>query len=102
MFFMFPVSKNSWVNINLFQTTLPTLDEEGKLVLEQEAIMNIREKRLRYHIIKEYLIKWKSCLPICDTPPFPSVPLSNNCYLGLPDPHISEITLSLSNKSSNH
>ena len=28
---------------------LPTLDEEGKLILEPETI------------IKEYLIKWKSC-----------------------------------------
>ena len=44
------------------QTTLPTLDEEGKLVLEPEAIINIRERRLRSRIIKEYLIKWKSCL----------------------------------------
>ena len=43
------------------QTTLPTLDEEGKLVLEPEAIINIRERRLRSHIINEYLIKWKNC-----------------------------------------
>ena len=42
-------------------TTLPTLDEEGKLVLEPEAIINIRERRLRSRIIKEYLIKWKTC-----------------------------------------
>ena len=43
------------------QTTLPTLDEEGKLVLEPEAIINIRERRLRSRVIKEYLVKWKNC-----------------------------------------
>ena len=43
------------------QTTLPTLDEEGKLVLDSEAIINTRERRLCSRIIKEYLIKWKSC-----------------------------------------
>ena len=34
------------------QTTLPTLDDEGKLVLEPEIIINIKERRLRSHIIK--------------------------------------------------
>ena len=43
------------------QSTLPTLDEEGKLVLEPEAIINIRERKLHSRIIKEYLIKWKNC-----------------------------------------
>ena len=43
------------------QMTLPTLDEEGKLLLEPEAIINIRERKLRSCIIKEYLIKWKNC-----------------------------------------
>ena len=43
------------------QTTLPTLDEEGKLILEPEAIINMRERRLRTRMIKEYLIKWKNC-----------------------------------------
>ena len=43
-------------------TTLPTLDEEGKLVLEPETILNIRERRLCSRIINEYLIKWKNCL----------------------------------------
>ena len=42
------------------QMTLPTLDEEGKLVLEPEAIINTRE-RICSCIIKEYLIKWKNC-----------------------------------------
>ena len=43
------------------QTTLPTLDEEGKLVLEPQAIINIGKRRLCSRIIKKYLIKWKSC-----------------------------------------
>ena len=43
------------------QTTLPTLDEEGKLVLEPKVVVDIRERRLRSRIIKEYLIKWKNC-----------------------------------------
>ena len=47
------------------QMTLPTLDEEGKLVLEPEVVIVIRERRLSSRIIKEYLIKWKNC-PIED------------------------------------
>ena len=47
------------------QTTFPTLDEEGKLVLEPETVIDIRERRLRSRIIKEYLIKWRKC-PIED------------------------------------
>ena len=43
------------------QITLPTLDEEGKLVLELEVVIDIKERRLRSRIIKEYLIKWKNC-----------------------------------------
>ena len=43
------------------QTTLPTLDEEGKLSLEPEDVIDIRERRLHSRIIKEYLIKWKNC-----------------------------------------
>jgi len=42
------------------QTVLPTLDEEGRIVLEPEAIIATRERRLRSRIIKEYLIKWKN------------------------------------------
>ena len=41
------------------ETTLPSLGEEGKFMLELEAIINTRERRLRSCIIKEYLIKWK-------------------------------------------
>ena len=43
------------------QTTLPTLDKDGKLVLEPEAIINIKKRKLHSRIIKEYLIKWKNC-----------------------------------------
>ena len=42
------------------QTTLPTFDEEGKLVLEPEVIINIKERRLCSRTIKKYLIKWKN------------------------------------------
>ena len=42
------------------QTTLPALDEEGKLILEPEVIINIRERRLHTRMIKQYLIKWKN------------------------------------------
>ena len=42
------------------QTTLPALDEAGKLILEPEAIINIRERILHTRMIKEYLIKWKN------------------------------------------
>jgi hypothetical protein len=44
---------------------LPPLDEEGKLVLVPEEILEVREKRLRKRSIKEYLVKWKN-LPIED------------------------------------
>ena len=42
------------------QTLLPLLDEEGRIILEQEAIIASRENKLRSRIIKEYLIKWKN------------------------------------------
>jgi hypothetical protein len=47
------------------QTTFPTFDDEGKIVLEPEGIISTREKTLRSRVIKEYLIKWKS-LPEVD------------------------------------
>ena len=43
------------------QMTLPTFDEEGKLVLEPEVVIDIKERRLCSRIIKEYLVKWKNC-----------------------------------------
>ena len=44
---------------------LPPLDDEGKLILIPEAILDFREKQLRSRAIREYLIKWKD-LPIED------------------------------------
>jgi hypothetical protein len=44
---------------------LPPMDEEGQLVLISEEVLEVREKRLRNRIIKEYLIRWKD-LPIED------------------------------------
>ena len=38
---------------------LPPLDEEGKLVLVPEAILDTRERRLRNRIVKEYLVRWR-------------------------------------------
>ena len=42
------------------QTILPMLDEEGRIILDPEAIIATREKRLHSQVIKEYLIKWKN------------------------------------------
>ena len=42
------------------QTKLPAMDEEGKLILELEAIINMRQRILHTRMIKEYLIKWKN------------------------------------------
>ena len=44
---------------------LPPLDEEGQLVLIQEEVLEVREKKLRKRSIEEYLVKWKN-LPIED------------------------------------
>jgi len=41
------------------QIELPELDEEGKLILELEVILEFCTKRLRSRDIIEYLIKWK-------------------------------------------
>ena len=45
------------------QTILPELDEEGKVILEPEAVMETRTRQLHNRSISEYLIKWKN-LPI--------------------------------------
>jgi hypothetical protein len=42
------------------QNILHVLDEEGRIILENEAIISTREKRLHSRVIKEYLIKWKN------------------------------------------
>jgi hypothetical protein len=38
------------------------LDEEEQLVLVSEAILEVRERKLRNRTIKEYLVKWKDLL----------------------------------------
>ena len=42
------------------QTILPELDEEGKIILEPEAVTETRSRQLRNRSISEYLIKWKN------------------------------------------
>ena len=44
----------------LVQTIFPKLDEEGKIILEQEAVTETRTRQLRNRSISEYLIKWKN------------------------------------------
>ena len=41
-------------------TELPSLNDEGKLILELEAIIDKREKILRNSTILKYLVKWKN------------------------------------------
>ena len=41
---------------------LPPFNEEGKLMLVLEAILNTRERKLRTRIVKEYLVRWKDLL----------------------------------------
>ena len=50
----------------LVQTILPELDEEGKTILEPEAVTETRTRKLRNRSISEYLIKWKN-LPTEDS-----------------------------------
>eukprot|EP00253_Pinus_taeda_P023121 PITA_23121 len=40
------------------QTILPELDQEGKIILEPEAVIETRTRQLRNRSISEYLIKW--------------------------------------------
>src|SRR5277367_2864096 len=42
------------------QTIFPELDEEGKIILEPEAVTETRTQQLRNRSISEYLIKWKN------------------------------------------
>lgn len=41
------------------QTIPPTLDDDGRIILELEGMISTREKKLQSCVIKEYLIKWK-------------------------------------------
>ena len=47
----------------LFQTILPEINEEDKIILEPETIFETRIKKLRNQSITEYLVKWKN-LPL--------------------------------------
>jgi len=42
------------------QTIFLELDEEGKIILELEAIIETRTQQLQNQSILEYLIKWKN------------------------------------------
>jgi hypothetical protein len=44
------------------QTIFLELDEEGKIILEPEAITDTRIHQLRNRSISEYLIKWRKLL----------------------------------------
>ena len=44
----------------LVQTIFPELYEEGKIILEPEAVTETRTQQLRNQSISEYLIKWKN------------------------------------------
>jgi hypothetical protein len=48
------------------QTRFPEIDEEGKIILEPEAITDTRIHQLRNRSISEYLIKWRK-LPAKDS-----------------------------------
>jgi hypothetical protein len=54
---LFEEKTRSYVHI---QTKLPLLDEEGRLILIPEGILEVRTKFLRSRRINEYLIKWKN------------------------------------------
>jgi hypothetical protein len=44
----------------LAQTGILEFNNEGRIILEPEGILDTKEKVLRYKTIKEYLIKWKN------------------------------------------
>jgi hypothetical protein len=44
------------------QTILPKINEEGKIILELEEILETRIKQLRNREITKYLLKWKNLL----------------------------------------
>ena len=45
------------------QTSLPELDEEGSIWLHPQAVLDLRERHLHQHTIKEVLVKWKYTTP---------------------------------------
>lgn len=46
--------------------TLPLLNDEGKLIMEPETVLDVQEKGLRNKSIPKYLVKWEG-LPTKDT-----------------------------------
>ena len=42
------------------QTEFPMLDDEGKLVLEPECILEIKTRTICSRSVNEYLIKWRN------------------------------------------
>jgi hypothetical protein len=42
------------------QTIFPEINEEGKIILEPETILEARIKQLKNRAITKFLIKWKS------------------------------------------
>ena len=42
------------------QTILLELDEEGKIILEPEAVTETRTRQLQNRLISKYFIKWKN------------------------------------------
>ena len=49
--------KNKLGSSTYIQIELPMLDDEGKLVLEPECILEIKTRTLRSRLVNEYLIK---------------------------------------------
>ena len=49
----------------MIATDFPLLNEEGKLILEPAEIIDVPEKILQNHKVKEYLVHWKH-LPLDD------------------------------------
>jgi hypothetical protein len=41
---------------------LPPLDKRGQMLLTPEEIMDVRERKLRSRVIKEYHIRWRDWL----------------------------------------
>ena len=39
---------------------LPPTDDEGKLVLQPEVIIDARERQLQNRTIREFLVRWKN------------------------------------------
>ena len=39
---------------------LPPTDDEGHLVLQPEAIIDVREKQLWNRTVREFLVRWKN------------------------------------------